>query len=440
MAEQEKLKICRARLAVEPRGYWFTAGGEKGSFGYYPHLRDAAGRPLYPDTQLRGDLRMAADWLVSLGAADQELVTLLFGSGGGEYERDPRPAGLLVGDLVFAEASRERWEPGRFEVKSRIMIDDATRTVAEHFLVDLELARLDGLNLTAPIFLAVPATKMEAAQKLVGELLPLLSGFGAFRSRGYGRGTISLGAFRACGTDPASDKDLSFGRPYRYALEALVNVRLKPVDPGSAQVLTTRLALAPEQLRGWLANAWRDECGAWPEPVLLERVRFSPLYPAPDTNVLAFPPLMSTLKDAEGKVRDTWQDKRDEKDADDAPDNFFAGKVKPLAGGLVTEKGGWFPVMPEIRFRNAMDARFVTTKNGLFAQELLPAGTIFTGTVEFDKKLSKEERERHWALARRIAEDHRGTLEIDTEPGRGTTIRMFLSMNCERETPKETVR
>ena len=42
--------------------------------------------------------------------------------------------------------------------------------------------------------------------------------------------------------------------------------------------------------------------------------------------------------------------------------------------------------------------------------------------------------------ARRIAEDHRGTLEIDTEPGRGTTIGMLLSMNCERETPKETAR
>lgn len=41
---------------------------------------------------------------------------------------------------------------------------------------------------------------------------------------------------------------------------------------------------------------------------------------------------------------------------------------------------------------------------------------------------------------KRIAEDHRGTLEIETEPGRGTTVRLLLSMSCEEPTVKETAR
>ncbi|MCX7634715.1 MAG: hypothetical protein N2Z74_03100, partial [Syntrophales bacterium] len=53
-------------LRVTAQGLWFTAGGDKGSFGFYPHLRDRRGLPVYPDTQLHGDLRMAASWLQHL--------------------------------------------------------------------------------------------------------------------------------------------------------------------------------------------------------------------------------------------------------------------------------------------------------------------------------------------------------------------------------------
>jgi len=53
------LYLAHGKLTVKAKGYWFTAGGAKGSFGYYPHLKDDEGFPIYPDTQIRGDLLMA---------------------------------------------------------------------------------------------------------------------------------------------------------------------------------------------------------------------------------------------------------------------------------------------------------------------------------------------------------------------------------------------
>ena len=41
------LYLAHGKLTVKAKGYWFTAGGAKGSFGYYPHLKDDEGFPYY---------------------------------------------------------------------------------------------------------------------------------------------------------------------------------------------------------------------------------------------------------------------------------------------------------------------------------------------------------------------------------------------------------
>jgi len=120
-------------------------------------------------------------------------------------------------------------------------------------------------------------------------------------------------------------------------------------------------------------------------------VQFSHFYPSSRENLLAWPPPMSTIVDADGKVTDTWEKERqDSGRVENDLENFFAGKVKPLAGHTVTENGGIHPVVVKSRVRNAMDDAFSTIQNGLFVQEFLPAGTIFTGTIKFSPEISPE--------------------------------------------------
>ncbi|MBF0556755.1 MAG: hypothetical protein HQK96_19745, partial [Nitrospirae bacterium] len=75
-----KLHLARGRITVSASGYWFTSGGEKGAFGFYPHLKDEVGNAVYPDTQIHGDLRMAAQWLMNLKDESHEEVNKYFGS------------------------------------------------------------------------------------------------------------------------------------------------------------------------------------------------------------------------------------------------------------------------------------------------------------------------------------------------------------------------
>ncbi len=406
--QREVVNTYQAVLEVEPRGYWFSAGGEKGAFGYYPHLRDARGLPVYPDTQVHGDLKMAARWLVALDGAKADLVDYLFGTGGGdEHGRVSRPSRLFTGDLSLDDTTGKKWRAERFEVKPRIKIDAATRTVEKHFLVDLEMARLDGLRLRAPVFLAVPGTKLDAAAALLNRAVQLLSGFGAFRSRGYGRGRVFISEFADYKKSLSGPKSCESGVPYRYSLAALVNVRNKAVDPGNAQVIYTDSAITSEQLKGWLAQIYCENFGAWPEPGRLAAVKISSLYPAPSREVLAFPPPMSTLMNVDGKVMDTWGAGRE---VSSSPENFFQGKVKPLTGHTVTEDGRIHPVTGAARVRNAMDDGFTTIQNGLFVQEFLPAGTIFTGTVEFGEGLPDEFREQISGLLARSVLRLKGAL------------------------------
>ena len=55
MEEPKNLYLYEEVLSVTAKGYWYTAGGGKSSFGYFPHLKDRNNFPIYPDTQLHGD-------------------------------------------------------------------------------------------------------------------------------------------------------------------------------------------------------------------------------------------------------------------------------------------------------------------------------------------------------------------------------------------------
>ena len=390
-------RTYQATLRVVPSGYWFTAGGQKGSFGYFPHLRNRLGLPVYPDTQVIGDLKMAAGWLAIL-TSDASLLDRIFGRGGGDEQGlVSHGACLKTGDLSLDGQSRSIWRPDRFEVKSRIQINDANRTVTEHFLVDLELARLDGLVLEAPLFLTIPPEDLDRTVTFLRDTIRLLSGFGAFRSRGYGRGETTITDFIEVALADQADGQPAFPNDERYhfALTALTNVRSKPVDPGHAQVVPTCEALHPSQLKGWLSRTYHETFGHWPRPEQMARINLSNLYPAPVTGILAWPAPMTTLTDARGNTKDTWGKTLAEIEQQE---NFFSGKVRPLSGHTVTEDRRLWSYTVETRMRNAMNDSFITKENGLYAQELLPAGTVFTGFIEFDSAIDPDFAERIHSL------------------------------------------
>ncbi|MEA1969846.1 MAG: hypothetical protein U9N77_16720, partial [Thermodesulfobacteriota bacterium] len=86
-------------LTVKAAGYWYTSGGVKGSFGYYPHLKDDHGLPFFPDTQVRGNLKTAVQWYCNL--IGTPFPKNLFGE-----EGVPSASLLKVGDLVLTPNSR----------------------------------------------------------------------------------------------------------------------------------------------------------------------------------------------------------------------------------------------------------------------------------------------------------------------------------------------
>jgi len=188
--KRNQLYLGNATLTVDAYGYWFTAGGEKGSFGYYPHLKDHEGYPIFPDTQIHGDLRMSVKWLKNLGDdITDEAINKIFGLEGNEV------ASLLrVTDLELTDDSKRNWHTGLYQIKTRIKINDEKQTVEEHMLVDHEISYLEGKVLTAQLWLGYfkDENELKNAQNLINKAAGFLSGFGGFRSRGYGRGKIEI--------------------------------------------------------------------------------------------------------------------------------------------------------------------------------------------------------------------------------------------------------
>jgi hypothetical protein len=401
--------LLQGTLTVEAVGYWYTGGGEKGSFGYYPHLKTDDGFPVYPDTQIHGDLRMASVWAAGLGVgcASPSRINTLFGTQGNETA-----ALLHLGDLTLNAASREEWRKSRFDIKPRIEIDDATRSVRKNMLANFEAAWLEGLTLEAPLYAGYFNDEADAVQarELLEEAVQLLSGFGALRSRGYGRGKVRIQwqQLQSVTISPKTEGEATVS----YALKSLVNLRSKPVAAERLQLIATSLYLCADQVRGWFVRTFRQVTGRWPDADEMESITFRDLFPSPSATEAAFPPANTTLRREDGGSVDDYWGRAPEGEQGDSltkdtqgtveiPDRKEKCKLKPLQPGtFISGAGKIHPVKAGVRMRNAMQDDFRTLEEGgLFVQQYLPLGTVFCGQVSIAEPSSDFGRLAHAILS-----------------------------------------
>lgn len=380
-----------ARIEVAACGYWFTAGGEKGPFGYYPHLKkktDEFLTPFYPDTQIIGDWRMACTWLSQLSPNEfpPDRVAWLFGQEGRQ-----NAGKLTCTDLELMDKTT----PPQFEVHTRCEIEDATRVNKKHMLVSREYAWLDKKTLSAQVILGYFSSENEIllAKKMLEESACLLSGFGAFRSRGYGRGTVSLKDWRIQKFLPPEIPIVDrphFGQ-FLYALEASTNFRNKPLNPGGTQLLVSEKKISVWQITAWLVRIYRLVYGVWPKPDDMDCMTVATAYPSVRTGSTVtpgYPPAFSTIRYEDGVVMDSPQ--KEEIPDTDLEVSPTHGKPKSLSSNtfvINSHPPRMFEVKTEQRFRNAIDETFSTEKTrGLFTQELISNGTCFASCVTISPK------------------------------------------------------
>ncbi|KJR40061.1 protein of unknown function DUF324 [Candidatus Magnetoovum chiemensis] len=398
------LYIAEGDLIVETtKSYWFTLGGEKGSFGYYSHLKnqkDNKQLPLFADTQVHGDIRMAAEWLADLETDDnnkktkKELINKVFGERSKTNEdKKNSGAGLLyITDLELTKDSQSDWNNENFEVKPKIEINDETRTVKDKMLASFEYSYMNKFTLTAKLYLGYfdDENKLTEAMKLLDDAIPLLSGFGAFRSRGYGRGSVRIENWKCDKINYTSVNHTSentsknAGISIKYAIRCLTNFRNKQINPAGTQLLVSRKSISDKQLRAWFIKTYQKVFNDYPTIEQLSMIDFPPLYPSKvngNNITLCFPPAVTTIKNEKGNVKD-MAGREIEKDEE----NFFATKTKPLPEGSFVTDSDKFEietVSSEKRVRNSMEETFITLKEGgLFVQELIKKDTWFAGTIK----------------------------------------------------------
>lgn len=394
------LFLAKGRIKAKAHGYWFTSGGEKAAFGFYPHLKDTEGYPVFPDTQLHGDLRMAARWFLKLnGDEKKEMIIKVFGDEPKAKTRNI-PSRLFLTDLTLTNDSKRIWRQERFEIKPRIAIDDKKRTVSEHMLVNMEVAYMEGIELEAGFYLGYfnDEDEFNRAKWLIEGSISLLSGFGQSRSRGYGRAELEIEwaederiAYSAI--DNSNENATYLVQP-DYFLKALINMRNKPVQPGSTQFLPSRYAITEDQVRAWFVRTYHSLFDSWPEYEEMKSLSFSWIYPAwheRDRFFYGIPPAMTTLKNEVGKIRDIVgisQSPKEEEKIDQ--ENFFSTKTKPLPKDyfVTTDNSpSVFRLETERRIRNQIEDNFATAEDGgLFVQELVRKGQYFGGKINLLRK------------------------------------------------------
>jgi len=373
--------ILHGVLTVAAKGYWYTNGGEKGSFGYYPHLKNKQ-QPIYPDTQIHGDLRMAAQWLTQLSPEKDYsgLIDKLFGRTGNTLN-----SMLYMQDLSLSPAAQKQWSVSRFDVKPRIEIDDETRSVKKNMLMSFEAAWLDQLSLEAPFFAGYfnTAAEAETAQQLLEESVQLLSGFGAFRSRGYGRGHVRIVWHK--------EQQITFtpqtvpAAPFNYALKNLNNMRSKPVATERLQLVSTHNHIDAEQLRSWFVRTYKEVTDHWPQAGDMASITFNNLYPSLAVDNPAFVPPNTILRREDGSsIDDYWKEAQGEELEQSTSETILKkSKLKPLKSGTYVTMNGQL-LSPEIgvRLRNSINDDFTTLdEGGLFVQQYLASGTTFCGQI-----------------------------------------------------------
>lgn len=409
MTLNKTLYHAEGTIKVAAEGYWYSNGGIKGSFGYYPHLKDSEGFPVFPDTQVVGNLKTAVKWYGRLSSEKtlEPLIDKVFG-----HERASDSALLKTTDLVLTSDSKKGWRDIRdrnFQIKTRIKINPETKTVEKYFLVDLELSFLEGFELESKIYLGY-FTDPEAfskAKSCLENAVHLLPGFGAFRSRGFGRGKVSLEwniseavVFNASDLSgyETGDADLN---PYsfNYYLTSLVNMRSKLPGSGSLQHIESMNHISVEQLRAWFVNTWHTLFGVWPDYQDLGRIKFQSMYPGDSSrNILYCPAPVSTLIDENKKINDRWEkstralsetdkEERDEQELE----NYVRTKTKPLSADYFVTRDAENHIIEVIklnrekRIRNRLDDHFITNENSLFVQEFIPQGSCFGTTIAVHK-------------------------------------------------------
>jgi hypothetical protein len=411
MSESKMLHFAKGILKVEAKGFWYSSGGDKASFGFCPHLKSPAGYPVFPDTQVHGDLRMPFKlapfgWMLagiptSLPGFTPDLIDRVFGK-----EGVLDSALLHITDLELDQASMDKWSPRRFKVKPRIRIDDSTRTVEDGMLVSFELSYLDRLTLEARIFLGYfrSAHELSGAKQLIAYAGQIVSGFGAFRSRGYGRGKVSV-EWEADETVQWQESMavLYQGTHWIY-LRPLVNLRNRQVEPGKDQLLASKKSIAGSQVRAWFVKAYHDVFNEWPGVDEMAGLSFSTCYPALEDGgqrLPGFPPPFSTHRYSGGMVRDTRGESVAERELRDAG-ALCKTKRHALSGEefLTNEpEPRLIRVGVESRMRNAVQPSFATLdEGGLFAQELVRRGSLFCGRIKVDSITDKFARRARFVL------------------------------------------
>lgn len=433
------LILIKGTLEVTAKRYWYTSGGEKGSFGFYPHLKRIEGGkvfPIFPDTQIHGDLRMAAEWLSRrsssesgsaqvegqkdaldsgsrIGVRDrphrkdeedppnepeqsqqfsEDLVKRVFGKEGSQA-----PSLFSITDLELTEGKKPEWSSTRFVVKPRSEIEDTSRTNKDKMLAFREVSYLEGLTLNASFCMGYcketseyckETSEADSALALLRASLDLLSGFGANRSRGYSRGIFEIKDVETVRIAAPGHSQPAKSRRFRYTVKPLVNFRNKPINPANIQLIRSEKVISERQMKAWFANTFHDLYDDWPSPQQISTIRFSSFYPALG-NIPAFPPSFSTVQFEDDSMKDNY----DQKSKDDDPneqENTVRSKAKPPKEGIFLtneETPSAFKVKAEKRFRNSMDDKFVTLETGgLFAQEFIRAGQSFCGTVSLEGK------------------------------------------------------
>ncbi len=384
MTSVRNLYYAKGKLSVTAKGYWYSGGGVKGSFGYFPHLKDASGFPVYPDTLVKGNIRTACCWNQQLNGIQNPLLHQVLGQ-----EGDSDSGLLKISDLTLSEASRKIWSNENFQIKTRIKIDEFTRSVSKHFLVDLELAFLDGLELEADIFIGYFDTIEDRDQWLsfFEEAICLIPGFGALRSRGYGRGTVNL-ALEKGETPEYEIKSPSHDQTgLTYVATAFTHFKNRLPGTGILNFIPTENIITREQFKGWFVKIWQRIYDEWLSYNELQKIQFPDLYPARIGNsgkiTLSIPPPMTTLINEEGAIKDYWK-MSDTVNSTLEHESFLRSKTKPLSSGHFVARDGSVAIAVEkqIRTRNQLNDHFLTEEGSLFTQEMVTKGTVFAGYID----------------------------------------------------------
>ncbi len=435
------LYLRKGTLTVKASGYWYSQGGTKGSFGFYPHLKDKKNKyPFFPDTQIKGNLKDAVTWYINLTCSGTEnkeklaQVEKYFGKDG-----NARSALLKMTDLTLTPASKEKFTPDRFQLKSRIKLDKDRKCVANDFLVSLELCFMDGLDLESTVYLGYTDNKKELDEisLLIEKSLDLLTGIGGLRSRGKGQGMYSFKLDETAGVSinppqkgeqqkTLEQKPTNDGTATLF-LTALTAVRNDPVSKGKKQTLAARPVITGDQVKAWLAFMHYRLYRKWPAMEDMATIQCLPLYPS-ESGIPAYPPPVTTLIDENKHIEDMWG-KTYDPDGEKTQEGFIRTKTKSLPETLflINRTGTDDPTVTlttEKRFRNAMDENYTTKKDsGLYIQELMEPGVCFGGRISF-AGTPEDFKERIIGIMESCHADIRGALfkaelkQAETTPGK----------------------